>query len=127
MKLFGKKKTEEKEVKVIKAASKAVVANVGVTHVRKGIASSVIIHPRVTEKSHSLAEGSNVYVFNVRLGVTKGMVSEAMKDLYKVSPIKVAIVPIPKKTRFVRGKAGVAGGGRKAYVYLKKGEKLEIA
>jgi len=128
MALFGRKnKTgEEKSVKAAKSSSTA-LSHAGITRAPKGIASSIIMRPRVTEKTHSLAEGSNVYVFNVKLGATKGMVGEAVRDLYKVSPLKVSIMPIPKKNRFIRGKMGVTGGGRKAYVYLKKGEKIEVA
>jgi ribosomal protein L23 len=35
------------------------------------------------------------------------------------------MVNIPKKNVFVRGKWGTKGGGKKAYVYLKKGDKIE--
>lgn len=127
MALFGKKikesenkiKTETKAVVDVKSYSGGVGAN-------KAIATSVIINPRITEKTHTLAERSNVYVFNVKIGVTKGRVAEAIRDLYKISPIKVVVMPIPRKSRFVRGKAGFSGGGRKAYVYLKEGDKLEI-
>jgi len=127
MALFGgKKKIEEKVSKPTKAVV-ATSGHTGVTHVRKGVASEIIVRPRVTEKTHFLVEGSNVYTFNVKLGATKGMVEDAIKDLYKISPVKVSIMPIPKKRRFVRGRRGVAGGGRKAYVYLRKGEKIEVA
>lgn len=124
MALFSAKK---KTTKAKKAVETKEVSTVSASHFPVGkMSTSVIIRPRITEKSHSLAEGSNVYVFNVRLGATKGMVYEAIKELYKVSPTKVAIIPIPKKSRFVRGRRGVAGGGRKALVYIKKEDKLEI-
>ena len=125
MALFSAKKKTIKTNKTVD--TKKVISTEAVSHNYSGnMDASVIIRPRVTEKSHSLAEGSNVYVFNVCLGATKGMVYETIKGLYKISPTKVAIIPIPKKSRFVRGRRGVAGGGRKALVYIKKGEKLEI-
>ncbi|HEY9584585.1 MAG TPA: 50S ribosomal protein L23 [Candidatus Paceibacterota bacterium] len=128
MALFGKKKnTEEKAPKSETKAVTVAKGNVGMTHAHKGLASGVIIRPRVTEKTHTLAESGNVYVFNVEARASKGKVTEAIRDLYKVTPVKVSIMPVPKKTRFVRGKVGTSKGGRKAYVYLKKGEKLEIA
>ena len=142
MALFGKKKTTEgkatKAVKTVKTvkATKAVsvskekvsaVVVAGVVSHNKGMAAQVIRRPRVTEKSHDLSEKASVYVFEVQSGANKNMIREAIKELYKVSPMKIAIVPIPKKTRFVRGKVGTSGGGRKAYVYLKEGEKIEIA
>ena len=128
MKLFGKKKNTEGAAS--KSETKAVAVSggtVGMTHARKGLASGVIIRPRVTEKTHTLAESANVYVFNVEAKASKGKVTEAIRDLYKVAPVKVSIMPIPKKSRFVKGKVGVSKGGRKAYVYLKRGDKLEIA
>jgi large subunit ribosomal protein L23 len=121
------KAPEAVKPEAVKPEAVKTAAKVGVSRTRTGMASSVIIRPRVTEKSHTLAEDSNVYVFNVRQGATKGMVKEAVKELYKISPVKVSIMPIPKKSRFVRGRKGTSGGGRKAYVYVKKGEKLDIS
>ena len=46
--------------------------------------------------------------------------------LYKVHPVKVNILNIPKKHIISKGKKGVRGGGRKAFVYLKTGDKIEF-
>ena len=46
--------------------------------------------------------------------------------MYKVSPMKVRIVNLPAKKVFVRGKWGEKTSVKKAYVYLKKGDKIEI-
>jgi ribosomal protein L23 len=121
MSLFaGKNKKEEvKEKALVSKANLAVNSS-------KVYFDDVILGPRVTEKSHVMSESSNVYVFNVKAGATKGAVKNAIKATYKVSPIKVSVVPIVRKTRFVRGKIGHSVGGRKVYVYLKKGEKLEV-
>jgi len=43
-----------------------------------------------------------------------------------VKPEKVRVAAIPAKKVFVRGKKGVKSGGKKAYVYLKKGDKIEL-
>jgi len=53
----------------------------------------------------------------------------AVKELYKVTPRKITIATIPHKSvRSARtGKVGVKGGGKKAYVYLNKGETIAIA
>lgn len=86
---------------------------------------SLIIRPRVTEKSTVQGE-SNVYTFNVDARANKTEVKRAIKALFKVTPLKVNIIAIPKKNVFIRGKKGVRGGGKKALVYLKKGDKIEF-
>jgi large subunit ribosomal protein L23 len=87
--------------------------------------ASIIIRPRVTEKASAYAE-KNVYAFEVETTATKKLVSAAVKELYNVTPVKVAVVRIPEKQVFVRGKIGTKKGGKKAYVYLKEGEKIEF-
>lgn len=90
------------------------------------MASNKIIRPRVTEKATLLAEQGGVYVFEIEKDANKKTIATAINNLYKVSPVKINIVKIPRKQVFVRGKKGFKAGGKKAYVYLKKGEKIEI-
>jgi large subunit ribosomal protein L23 len=68
----------------------------------------------------------NVYTFDVSENANKTEIKKAIFTLYKVKPIRVNVLPIPKKNIFAKGKAGVKGGGRKALVYLKKGDKIEF-
>jgi len=89
------------------------------------MANVKIIRPRVTEKATTVAE-SGIYVFEVEKGTTKREIAKAVEELYKVKPTKIGIVKIPRKQVFVRGKKGLKAGGKKAYVYLKKGDKIEI-
>lgn len=89
---------------------------------------SAIIRPRVTEKATELSKGGRtVAVFEVSGRANKRSVALAVKGLYKVTPEKVAIVPIPPKRKLVRGHMAKGTTGYKAYVYLKAGEKIEIA
>lgn len=119
MALFAKKKkTEEKKevVKVEKTSSK--------THGDNG--SSVLIRPRITEKASLKAESENVYTFEVTRNANKETIFRAVVDQYKVTPRKIAIAQTPSKNVFSRGKRGVQSGVKKAYVYLNKGDKIEI-
>ena len=86
--------------------------------------ANVLLRPRVTEKASFLLE-SNVYSFEVATKATKGEVIKAVQAYYKVLPMKVRMVKNPAKKVFMRGKKGVKSGVKKAYVYLKKGNKLE--
>ena len=79
----------------------------------------------VTEKATALSE-RGVYAFEVARNATERAIEIAIRSLYKVSPVKVAFVPIRSKEIIVKGKKGRTKGGKKAYVYLKKGEKIEV-
>jgi large subunit ribosomal protein L23 len=86
--------------------------------------ANTLLRPRITEKANLLA-GENVHAFEVAPGATKQEVAEAVRAFYKVTPVKVRIVKNPAKEVFVRGKKGVKAGVKKAYVYLKEGDKIE--
>lgn len=88
----------------------------------------VLLHPRITEKA--TAHGAlGVYTFDIAENATKRSIAGAIMAYYKVSPRKIRIVRVPSKVkRSTRtGARGVSGGGRKAYVYLKKGDTITIA
>ena len=85
---------------------------------------SVLIQPHVTEKATFSAENS-VYVFEISQKASKDSIEKSFFEKYKLSPIKVRTVTIPAKKTFVRGKRGMKSGYKKAYIYLKKGTKIE--
>lgn len=85
----------------------------------------ILKSPRVTEKASMAFEG-NVYTFDVAVDANKKEIEQAIFDVYKVKPVKVNILKVPKRTVMLRGRAGTKGGGKKAYVYLKKGDKIEF-
>ncbi|MBI3019784.1 MAG: 50S ribosomal protein L23 [Parcubacteria group bacterium] len=87
--------------------------------------SSVLKNPRITEKASFITE-DGAYTFDIRPGATKRDVAQAMKEIYGVTPVKVRTLEIPRKNVYARGKQGVVAGGRKAIVYLKKGERIEF-
>ena len=88
--------------------------------------NNVLLRPRITEKAALGADKSNVYIFEVTVGATKKSISASVHDAYGVNPEKVRVAIIPAKRVFERGKRGVKSGGKKAYVYLKKGDKIEV-
>ncbi|OGI95413.1 50S ribosomal protein L23 [Candidatus Nomurabacteria bacterium RIFCSPLOWO2_01_FULL_42_17] len=87
--------------------------------------TTIIKNPRITEKA-SLAQEQNVYAFDIGSSANKTEIKKAIFALYKVKPIKVNVLRVPRKNIISRGKAGVKGGGRKALVYLKSGDKIEF-
>jgi large subunit ribosomal protein L23 len=85
----------------------------------------IIKNPRITEKA-SFASGQNVYTFDIAQSANKTEIKKAVFALYKVHPTKVNVLTIPRKNIMSKGKVGTRGGGRKAFVYLKKGDKIEF-
>ncbi len=86
---------------------------------------SILIGPRITEKA-AIASESGVYVFNVATDATKNEVKKEIKRIYKVDPIKVNVVNSKGKKTFIKGKRGSKKDTRKAYVYLKDGDKINV-
>lgn len=131
MALFSKKpKTTEPKVEApAKTNKKAVKAEIvpkekgKVTHVTSF--SHVISKPRITEKAGMLGE-ANVYTFEVAKTATKGKVKAAVKELYKVTPVRINIINLPRRNVFIRGRFGAQSGVKKALVFLKKGDKIEF-
>lgn len=126
MALFKKK--EEKEDKN-SVTSKATNDKEKVVSAGKRDLSWVLRKTRITEKSAIAAE-TKTYVFEISPRATKKDVSQAVKEYYKVSPIKVNIAKIPAKkvTRRTRTgtTSGMKGEGRKAYVFIDKKDSIEF-
>jgi large subunit ribosomal protein L23 len=88
----------------------------------------ILRSPRVTEKA-AIGTDHGVYVFNVEMKATKPMIEKAIIELFKVSPRKICIAAVPAvrvKTRQT-GKDGYTNRGKKAYIYLNKGDKIDLA
>lgn len=87
----------------------------------------ILLGPRITEKGAYLSE-AGVYVFNVAPDANKVQIVEAVRAVFKVTPRQVRIVRVPRKQVLTRGtnRKGHTHGGKKAYVYLKKGDTIEL-
>src|SRR3989344_4014076 len=89
----------------------------------KGFAHA-LRRPRITEKA-TMHTDRSVYLFDVAPNSTKYEIARAV---YNVTRRMVRVVTIPaKQKRSARtGGMGTKTGGKKAYVYLKKGETITI-
>ena len=112
MALFGKKKTETKKVEEKTEAPPK--------------ASTFMMEPHVAEKSTNL-NAKGIYVFRIGKRINKMMVRKAIKEKYNVVPRKIAIINLPSKPTTFRGHKGTRSGFKKALVYLKPGEKIELS
>lgn len=127
MALFSSKKNTG--VSKIKATKGKKVTSPEIKHevseVSHSSGFSVILNPRITEKSTEKSE-KGVYTFDVARKATKSSVKSAIKAIFKVTPRKVTVVPTRSKVILSRGKRGKTASGKKAYVYLKKGDTIEF-
>ncbi len=87
----------------------------------------IILSPRITEKGAYMSV-LGAYVFNVGVDANKFEIASAMKELFKVTPRMIRVVTIPRKEVATRGtnRKGQTRRGKKAYVYLKKGQTIDI-
>lgn len=97
-----------------------------VKNMHKRDLSEVLKAPRITEKASQVSD-RGVYVFEVASWANKNEIGAAMKKFYNVTPINIRTTAVKEKKVFRRGKAGVKKGGKKAYIELKKGDKIELA
>jgi large subunit ribosomal protein L23 len=124
MALFSRKqKADNKEavtaVATTKVVSKAMPIDRNLSNVISGL--------RITEKAVKQGD-QNVYTFNIRRDATKFLVRDAVKALYNVTPVKVNIVNKKPAHRLSGSKNRLVkvAGAKKAYVYLKKGDTINL-
>ncbi len=86
----------------------------------------ILIRPIITEKGTDLREKNNVYVFEVHRDVNKHQVKLAVEKIYGAKVEKVNIINVKGKVKRRRMIEGKRRDWKKAYVKLKKGEKLAI-
>ena len=126
MALFSRKKeskTEEKGSEK-KVAAKPTINNALPTDYDL---AGVLVQPHVTEKTVRMGE-KNVYTFIVRSDATKYLVRDAITSLYSVTPVKVNIVNKAPRQFMSRqkGRRLTEKGMKKAYVYLKDGDSINL-
>lgn len=90
------------------------------------------LRPHMSEKSYALSEERNTYVFVIPAGANRQAIARAVANQFDVSVESINIASLPGQTRQTYRRRGrVVHRGRtpeirKAYVRLKKGDKLPI-
>ena len=92
-------------------------------------AKTLVLKPRLSEKTYGLSEAGNVYAFVVPGDATKHTVARAVAVQFGVTVESVNIVNVKGKVKRTVRKGGRAMKGtrsdiKKAYVTLKAGDKL---
>jgi large subunit ribosomal protein L23 len=93
-----------------------------------GRLAHVLKKPWFSEKA-LIGTENGVYVFEVTERATKPEIKAAIEKFYSVTPRQIRMVNLPAKTKSLRTRRGVGTRSRrhKAYVYLKKGESINLA
>lgn len=87
---------------------------------------SVLIAPRISEKTARIQADHNQYVFQVATDATKHEVKAAVEQLFKVKVEGVQVLNVKGKTKGFRGRSGKRSDWRKAYVTLADGQSIEF-
>ena len=87
---------------------------------------SVLLAPRISEKTARLQEVSHQYVFEVSNDATKADVKVAVEKLFDVKVEAVNVVNVKGKNKSFRNRAGSRGSWRKAYVRLADGQAIDV-
>ena len=86
----------------------------------------IIKRPLLTEKSGFIRENGNFYSFEVDKNATKEEIRQAVETLFKVHVLKVNTVTMPGKAKRFGKSTSEARRVKKAFVKLKKDEKIDI-
>ncbi len=86
--------------------------------------TKILLKPIISEKSFANSENDK-FVFAVASGANKIEIKKAVEKLFKVDVIGVRVVNIAGKIKKVGRKTGKRNDIRKAYVTIKKGQKIE--
>jgi large subunit ribosomal protein L23 len=87
-------------------------------------AKQIILRPLITEKSTRLKDINHEVCFEVAPGANKLEVKKAVEELFKTRVESVTIVKLKGKVKRLGRSQGRTKDRKKAYVKLKKGEKM---
>lgn len=87
--------------------------------------TTVVLKPVITEKSMNMA-ANGVYMFDVSSRANKPLVATAVKEQFKVDATQVRILIIKGKVKKFKGISGQRKDKKRAYVTVKKGQKIAV-
>jgi large subunit ribosomal protein L23 len=88
---------------------------------------TILLEPRVTEKSTLIGEAYNQYVFKVAKDATKPEIKQAVEFLFDGSEvISVQVMNVKGKKKMFARRAGQRVNWKKAYVKLKSGFDIDF-
>lgn len=86
----------------------------------------VLVAPKQSEKGARVADLYRQYVFKVLNDATKPEIKAAVEQLFKVEVEHVTTSTVHARTRNFKGRAGLRGNWKKAFVKLKAGFEINF-
>lgn len=87
---------------------------------------AVLVQPLLTEKLTSIREATNTVGFIVHPDANRVQIKQAVETLLKVKVSRVNVMNVLGKVKRLGRFSGKRSDWKKAFVTLKKGEKLEM-
>jgi len=87
---------------------------------------TVLLAPRMTEKSTRVAESSNQYVFKVTSDSNKTEIKDAVEKLFEVNVESVRVVNVKGKSKAFKLRNGKRNDWKKAYVRVQEGQVIDF-
>jgi large subunit ribosomal protein L23 len=87
---------------------------------------TVLLAPRITEKSTRVSESSNQYVFKVTSDSNKTEIKDAVEKLFEVNVESVRIVNVKGKSKTFKLRSGKRNDWKKAYVRVQEGQVIDF-
>ena len=96
--------------------------------------SDIILNPMLTEKSNSLTEQYNKYVFKVNINANKLQIKKALEKRFDIKITKISTVLVKGKSKNTTVKSGghvIRTSGyreswKKAIITLNEGDKINL-
>ena len=88
---------------------------------------TVLLEPRVTEKSTRLSEAGRQFAFKVMRAASKPQIKRAVELMFNVKVESVRISNVKGKRKMFRGHEGRRTNWKKAYVKLAEGSNIDFA
>ncbi len=88
---------------------------------------TVLLEPRVTEKSTRLSEAGRQFAFKVARAASKPQVKKAVELMFNVKVDSVRISNVKGKHKMYRAQEGRRANWKKAYVKLAQGFTIDFA
>ncbi|GMO17828.1 MAG: 50S ribosomal protein L23 [Spirochaetaceae bacterium] len=86
---------------------------------------TILVEPVLSEKTNNMRESCK-YVFKVDPRASKLQIKEAVRRVFKVTPVSCNVMNVPGKPKRLRYKAGKTPEWKKAIVTIKQGEKIAL-
>lgn len=89
--------------------------------------ANILLAPVISEKSTSVAESNNIFIFKVRKDSKKLEIKKAVEYMFEVKVDSVQVLNMKGKAKRVGRYLGKQSDWKKAYIKLRAGHDIDFA